>query len=126
MFSGVPILTFVFSALNIAYMYTTQYTIYDGFMQEPDMRSLLLAYFAWTMMAFAMKKYVIERKDFGLKSIFTHGPFLGLLIYACINVTIMTIEPEWSFDLAISDILWGTGMFFLVTIFSWMFKKQLK
>lgn len=125
MFSGIPILTFVFSAINISYMNFTQFSLYDGFTQEPDLKSLLLAYFAWVLMSMAMKKIVVERKDFGLKSIFTHGPFLGLMIYTCINVTLLTIDPEWTYNLAFSNIIFGVGMFFLVTLFSWMFKKYL-
>ena len=124
-FSGVPLLTFAFSALNVMYMHFTQYSLYDGFIQEASIKSLLLAYVAWTLMAIAMKKYVVDRKDFGLKSIFIHGPFLGLMIYTCINVALMTIEPDWSLDLAFSDVIWGSGMFSMVTIFALMFKKYL-
>jgi uncharacterized membrane protein len=125
MFSGIPLLTLAFSTLNITYMYFTQFSLYDGFVQEASIKTLLIAYFAWTLMAFALKKFVVDSSDFGYKSVFTSGPLLGLLIYICINVTVMSIEPDWSMDLALSDVLWGTGMFGMVTLFALMFKAYL-
>lgn len=125
MFSGVPLLVLAFSGLNIAYMYFTQYSLYDGFVPEPSIMKLFMAYCTWAMMSIALKKLVVEREDFGFKSVIFHGPILGFLIYFCINVSIMAIDDEWSYDMALADVIWGSCLFGAVTLFALMFKQYL-
>lgn len=125
MFSGVPLLVFVFSGLNILYMNFTQYSLYDGFVDDPSIMKLFYAYIAWTLMAIALKKLVIDREDFGFKSVLVYGPLLGLVIYMAINVSIMGMEPDWDFNMVLADVLWGAGFFGMATLFALMFKKYL-
>lgn len=125
MFSEIPLLVFAFSGLNILYMYFTQYSLYDGFVGEPSLMNLFYAYVAWSLMSIALKKLVVDREDFGFKSVLLYGPLLGLVIYMAINVSIMGMEPDWDFNMMLPDVLWGTGMFAMVTLFALMFKQYL-
>jgi len=105
-------------------MQFAQHSLYD-LASEPSVKSLLLAYFAWAIMSYALKILVIDADDFGYKSVFTSGPLLGLLVYVCINVSIMGIDPTWTIDLVISDVIWGTLLFMMVTLFGLWFKDYL-
>ena len=106
-------------------MYFAQYDLYDGFVPEPSIIKLLFAYFAWAMMSKALKTYVIDREDFGFKSVLIHGPMLGFFIYFLINISLMALEPDWDYNMMLSDTLWGTGLFGAVTLFALMFKQYL-
>lgn len=103
----------------------TQYSIYDGFVDIPSIKKLLYAYVAWTLMAIALKNLVIDKEDFGFKSVLIHGPILGLVIYMAINVSIMGMEPDWDFNMVLTDVIWGAGFFGIVTLFALMFKEYL-
>lgn len=99
-----------------------QYGTYGDFLGEPSVAVLLLAYLAWTLMSIALKKFVIDAKGYGFKSTFTTAPLLGLVIYFCINLALMAIEPEWGMQLAFTDVVFGTSMFAFVTLITVMFK----
>lgn len=122
MSSTIAILTFMFSFINILYMNTMQHSLYEEFISEPKIMVLFLAYFAWCLMAFATKRFIIDDKSFNFVSLFTTAPLLGLTIYMCINVAIMCIVPEWSTTLAITDVMFGTIMFSFVSLIALLFK----
>jgi len=123
MSSTLPILVFFFSLINIAYMTSVQHGLYIEFISEPSMVTLFLAYFAWTLMSYILKKFVIDAKGFGFKSAFTNAPIIGLLIYTCISISIMTVNPEWGFMHAFTDIIFGTTMFAMVTLIAVIFRE---
>lgn len=125
MIVGIPLLTFAFSAINVPYMYFMQHMLYGEFLSEPSFKSLGFAYIMWMCMAAALKWFVMERKDFGFKSVFTHGPFLGLVIYLAINLCLMTVRPDWDMTMVGSDVFFGTLMFGAVTLFGLILKKML-
>lgn len=122
MSSTIPLLIFLFSFINIMYMNFMQESMYADFIGDPSISIVLLAYFAWTLMSFAIKKFVIDDKKFGFKSAFTRAPFIGFMIYVCINIAIMSIEPTWNMQLAFTDIVFGTTMFSFITLLTVIFK----
>jgi uncharacterized membrane protein len=97
-------------------MHVMQNEMYSGFINEPTIGVIFLAYFAWTLMAFATKKYIIDNKKFKLIDVFTTAPLLGLVIYVCINISIMTIQPDWTIYMAFADTMFGTTMFAIVAL----------
>lgn len=125
MFSELSLLIIAFSVLNIGYMNFTQHSLYDGFVGEPSILNLLLAYIAWTLMSVSLKYLVLDRTDFGFKSVIVHGPLLGIVIYTAISISIRGMDPDWDLNLMLADVLWGGGLFGLVTLFAMMFKKYL-
>jgi hypothetical protein len=123
MSSTVPILIFLFSFINIMYMNFMQNGMYADFIGDSNVMVILLAYAAWALMAYALKKFVIEAKGFGFKSAFIHAPVIGALIYTCISVVIMNLEPAWSIQLAITDIVFGASMFSFITLITVIFRS---
>jgi uncharacterized membrane protein len=106
-------------------MNSMQYSIYEGFIEEPTISVILLAYFAWTLMAFAMKKFVMDDENFNFTSLFTVAPFLGLVIYTCINIAILSLVPDWTYMMSFTDIVFGTSMWAFVALIALMFKQYL-
>jgi uncharacterized membrane protein len=125
MFDGIKLLTFVFSAINMSYMFVMKDNFYGEFIHGSSFVNIMFAYIAWACMSVALKWYVIDRKDFGYKSVFTHGPLLGFIIYAIMNICLMTVRPDWSAAMASTDVFFGTGMFMMVSLFALIFKKFL-
>lgn len=125
MSSTIAVMVFLFSFINIMYMNSMQYDLYEELINEPTIGLILLAYFAWFLMAFATKKFVTDDKSFNFTSIFTTAPLLGLVIYACINIAIMSMVPEWTMKMAFTDIVFGTSMFSIVSLVILMFKQYL-
>lgn len=119
---SIGFLTFLFSTLNIIYMYLMQNEIYYEVINNQSITILFVAYIAWGLMAYALKKYVIDDKNFGLESVFIEGPFLGLLIYTAINVVLLTVA-NWTIVNASVDILWGVLMFSMITLIALMTKS---
>jgi hypothetical protein len=124
MFSGIPLLTFAFSTINIAYMFFAQEIVYNV-RSKPNIKIMLGAYFAWTIMSFALRELVIKRSDFGIQSIVTHGPLLGLLIYSCVGIGLFTLKKHWSFNTYLTDVVFGVLMFMTVTAFAVMFREYI-
>lgn len=122
MSSTLPLLILLFSFINIMYMQAMQYDLYDGFVSSPSILILVLAYVAWTGMAYILKKFVISDEKFGFKSAFTYAPLLGFVIYMCINVTVMNVAPDWPLSLAFTDVVFGSTMFSVVSLIAVVFK----
>jgi len=116
----------MFSLMNILYMQVMQNEMYAGFINEPSIGVIFLAYFAWTLMAFSTKKFIIDNKQFKLVDVFTTAPLLGLVIYVCINISIMTIHPDWSVYMAFTDTMFGATMFGIVALLMLMLKPYIK
>jgi uncharacterized membrane protein len=104
-------------------MNAMQHGMYADFVSDPRVSILFMAYFAWTLMAYALKKFVLEEKNFGFKSAFIRAPFIGLMIYTCINIALMSLEPSWSMQLAFTDIVFGASMFSFITLITVIFKS---
>lgn len=121
--STTPLLLVLFSFFNLAYMHFMQYNNYDGFIAEASIMSLLLCYVVWFLMATALKKFVIDDEDFGIKSAFIRAPFIGFLIYVAINVSLMAVVPDWPLELVFTDVVFGTSLFSFITMIVFVFKK---
>ena len=121
--STTPLLLVLFSFCNLLYMHFMQYNNYDGFISEASIISLFLCYIVWFLMSIALKKFVIEDKEFGFKSAFIRAPFIGFLIYMAINVSIMAVVPDWPLELAFTDVVFGTSLFSFVTLIVVVFEK---
>ena len=121
--STTPLLLVLFSFFNLAYMHFMQYNNYDGFVAEASIVSLFLCYIVWFLMSIAMKKFVIEDEDFGIKSAFVRAPFIGFLIYMAINVSLMAVVPDWPMELVFTDVVFGASLFSIITLIVFVFKK---
>ena len=126
MISAVFLLTFVFSVCNIVYMYLMQQGLYFDFYNEEQATYIIfLAYISWLLMSYAMKKFVIDDEDFSIKSVFTTAPLLGLVIYVCCNVVLLSVNSDWTPMLALYDTIFGVSMFMFVSLFALIFKPYI-
>ena len=126
MSSMVGLLVVMFSFMNILYMHVMQNDMYVDFINEPNLYVLFLAYIGWILMAFSTKKLIVENKPFNLVSVFTTAPLLGFVIYLCINISIMTIEPNWSISMLFTDVIFGMSMFSFASLIVLMLKPYIK
>lgn len=124
MFFGVKItiILIVLSTLNMLYMQTTQDSVY-GVQYNPRFKIIVFAYFGWVLMATAIKILIVDQKDFGYVSVLTTAPLLGVLIYTCSNINIMSFDPTWTLNLALLDIIYGGFSFMFVTMVIYLIEK---
>lgn len=124
-FDGIPMITFFFSILTAIYMLFAQDLVYSDVMPESSVKNLMLAYCVWAIMAMALKWFVIDSSDFSIKSVFTYGPFLGFVIYLCINSVLYVAMPNaWTIGMFSTDVVWGTALFSIVTLIVYFFKQM--
>lgn len=53
------------------------------------------------------------------------GGLFGMVVYGIFNATNITIFKDYSIKIAIIDTLWGTFLFFVVTLFALRFGKTI-
>ena len=79
---------------------------------------------AYILMTLSVIIFVLPniRDEYILKDSIIYGGLLGLIIYGIFDFTNLTVFTNYSLNLAIIDILWGTALF---TIVSYISKKSL-
>ena len=96
---------------------------FEGSSLSPNVWALS---FVYILIAFALTFYIFLPYDLNELNSFLRGCLLGFVIYGIYNFANYSFIKEWSFNLLLIDIIWGTVLCGLVTFLTFFVNKLFK